>query len=227
MTGRRYHALYQQGVCRDGRSDTVQQLSAGRGRWWRSLDEGPTEPREPSRSSSLSHLTASPLGQWLVSMVLVVLLGALVAWNMPDSAIRDRVRPVVERLVNVTGLVQAWNVYAPDPARVTTEFTARIDYADGTSAQWQPPRGDPLFDQYRTYRWVPATIRLSYDTNQAFRRSFAEWLAQSQDHGERQPVRVELLRRWRELVPPGGGSTDGGWQQEVLFTLDLTEETPT
>ncbi len=209
----------------------MQQLSA---RWkdWSSRRRGvppdsntASQESAPSDLSPASRLTATPLGQWLISGLLVATLGAVVAWNMPPSAVRDAARPVLERFVNLTGLTQAWNVYAPDPAQITTEVVGRIDYADGSSSWWDPPRGDALFDQYRTYRWVPATIRLSYDSNQAFRKSFAEWLARSQDHKGRQPAQVELVRRWRDLTPPGEDSTDGTvWKQESLFTLDLTEE---
>lgn len=81
-----------------------------------------------------------------------------------------------------------------------------------------------MLSPYRTYRWFPTTDRLTYEQNEAYRRSFAQWLVRSQDHRTRQPVRVELIRRWRDLSAPGVGEADGPWEQETLYTLNVAEE---
>ncbi len=127
----------------------------------------------------------------------------------------------MERYVNATGLTQAWNVFAPDPKDETGYLVARIDYADGSSLTWQPPRGGALFGEYETYHWAAESSRLRQDGARSQWVPFATWLVKTQDHGDRLPARVELLRRSLATRPPGSNLPPAPWQECVFFTLDL------
>ena len=100
---------------------------------------------------------------------------------------------------------------------------ANIYYTDGTSGTWRPPQGDPWLAPYRTYRWYAEIARLRLDRNKPRWEPFASWVARTVDHGGRQPARVELVRRWQEIAPPGG-APNGPWNEEVFYTLDLAEQ---
>jgi hypothetical protein len=165
----------------------------------------------------------SAAGRWLVSAFLVMTVGALVIWNLPPSELKSVGLPVAEPYINAAGLTQTWNLFAPNPLNRSREMVATIYYADGTSASWRPPHGGPWLDQYRTYRWYAQIARLRLDRSRARWGPFAAWVTSAHDHGGRQPVRVELIRRWQDIAPPGG-APDRPWSEEIFYTLDLTEQ---
>ncbi|MBW3651772.1 MAG: hypothetical protein KY458_14500 [Actinobacteria bacterium] len=176
------------------------------------MSDGAVAP-EPELSLQ-ERLETTAAGRWVLSAVLVFTLGAVAAWNLPSSALRDATLPVVEPYVRTVGLDQTWNLFAPDPPRTTFEVLARIEYADGTSGTWRPPRND------RWRKWLGA-VRL--DRNMSLWVPTAAWIAGHHDHGGRRPVTVTLVRRGRELLPPGSG-TEAEWQEHPFFTYRVPGE---
>ncbi len=167
------------------------------------------DPTASTTPSLQERLESSPAGRRVLSAVLVFTLAAVGAWNLPPSALRDATRPVVEPYVRTVGLDQVWNLFAPDPPRTTFEVLARIEYADGTSSTWRAPRND------RWRKWLGA-VRL--DRNMSLWIPTAAWIAGHHDHGGRRPVTVTLVRRGRELAPPGSGAGDPEGEEYPFFT---------
>lgn len=180
------------------------------------------ERRSPA--PRLERLEASNAGRWLLSAVLVFNLTAVVVWNSPNSSLRDLALPVVRPYLNAVGLSQSWAIFAPDPATQTFELVATIDYADGTSGSWRPPEGDPLIGRYRTYRWRKWAGSAHLEAKSWMWEPTARWVEDNHDHGGRQPIRIELVRRWRDLKPPTSGEPDSDWHEYVYYTLELGEE---
>ncbi len=178
----------------------------------------------PDRLSPQERLEASPAGRWVVRAFLAVTVTALVVFNFPGSGIRSLALPVVERYINATGLTQGWNVFAPDPPGFTSEVVARIEYLDGTSVRWQPPRGGDLVGGYRTYHWAVGSGRLQGEGWRSLREPFARWLARIHSEGGRRPVRVELISRIRPNLPPGTDASSPPWEESTVFTLDLRSD---
>lgn len=172
----------------------------------------PANPPAPSLQERLETTTA---GRRVLSAVLVLSLAAIAAWNLPSSALREATLPVVEPYVRTVGLDQTWNLFAPDPPRATFEVLARIEYADGSSGTWHPPRND------RWRKWLGAA-RL--DSNMSLWIPTAAWIAGHHDHGGRRPVTVTLVRRGRELPPPGSGGAEAEWQELPFFTYRVPGE---
>ncbi|HEV2069109.1 MAG TPA: hypothetical protein VGR26_04880 [Acidimicrobiales bacterium] len=162
-------------------------------------------------------------GRWLVSGFLVVTLAALLVWNLPASELRSLGLPFAEPYINATGLTQTWNLFAPDPLRHSRELVAHVHYDDGRSVSWRPPQGGPWLAQYRTYRWYAQVARLRLDRSRPRWEPFAAWVARIHEAPGRKPVRVELVRRWRELAPPGGGP-GGAWEESTFYVLDLAAD---
>lgn len=163
---------------------------------------------------------ASTAGRWLVSAFLAVTVVALGIWNLPASELRSTGLPVARPYINAAGLTQTWNLFAPDPLDRTREMEAIILYTDGSSVSWRPPQGGPWLAPYRTYRWYAEIARLRLDRNKERWEPFAAWVVRTHDHGGRQPDRVNLVRRWQDIAPPGG-APNGPWNEEVFYTLDL------
>jgi hypothetical protein len=168
--------------------------------------------RAEARPSLQERLEGSRTGRSLLSAALLVTLAAVGAWNLPSSALRDATLPAVEPYVRVVGLDQTWNLFAPDPPRVTFEVIAEIDYADGSRGEWYPPRND------RWRKWLGA-VRL--DRNQRLWEPTAAWITGNHDHAGRRPVTVTLVRRGRVLPPPGSGVARPALQEFPFFTYQV------
>ncbi len=178
------------------------------------LQGGPADRRGPGRwgSSPQERLESSRVGRWLLSALLVATLSAVMVWNLPESEIRETALPVVEPFVNIAGLDQQWNLFAPNPPRRTFEVVARIEYANGELVLWRSPRND------RWRKWL-GVIR-----NERSRRLWeptAAWIAGHHDDGGRQVERVELIVRAHDLPAPGSGLPDPPWQEDIFFTYDV------
>ena len=186
------------------------------------LDRAPTPPsggEAPSRRSPdderpglQQRLERSPAGRLVLSLLVALLVGGVLAWNLPPSHLRDAVMPVVQPVVAGVGLDQRWNLFAPNPPQRTYEVLARITYADGTLALWEPPAND------RWRKWL-GVVRTRQ--NRVLWAPTAAWIARHHDGAERGAVRVDLIRRSRDLPPPGNQAIRFPWQEEVFFTYDV------
>ena len=154
----------------------------------------------------------SPAGRRVLSALLAVVVAVVIGWNLPPSRLREALSPVVEPVVGVLGLEQRWNLFAPNPPRRTYEVTARITYADGGLALWEPPTND------RWRKWLGAARS---SQNRVLWEPTAAWIARHHDGAERNAVRVELIRRWRDLPPPGNPVVELPWQEEIFYTYDV------
>ncbi len=178
-----------------------------------------------SSMSDLQHRFESDwVGQSLITGLILFILGALVFWNLPDSAITkfgvNRVSPAVLAL----GLDQRWGVFAPNPRSQVWDLQARIEYADGRVATWKfPALSDPILSEFRIYHWQKWTEVARSDDYKALAASTAMWVARTHlRYGA--PARVLLIRRWYDLRPPGRGPSRGPWEQETYYTLDVTPQ---
>jgi hypothetical protein len=158
----------------------------------------------------------SPRGQALLSVFLVVVLAAIVVVNLPASKLRSTASDATEPVIDVLGLNQNWNVFAPDPRRESLGLEARISFADGTHASWRPYVGGNLVGHYRDYRWGKYMENVRLDQNRRLWPALADWVARHEAHG-RAVRKVVLIRRWRELKPPGAGSNEGPQRVYVFY----------
>ena len=186
------------------------------------LDRAPPSPPSDDGSSSptstdekatlLQRLERSRPGRVLLSLLVTFVLGVVLAWNLPPSRLREVALPVVQPVVGAVGLDQRWNLFAPNPPQRTFEVVARITYADGSLALWRPPSND------RWRKWL-GIVRTRQ--NRVLWEPTAAWVARHHDGAERGAVRVELVRRFHDLPPPGNPAIRFVWQEEIFFTYDV------
>jgi hypothetical protein len=126
------------------------------------------------------------------------------------------------RLLDTIGLSQLWSVFAPEPASQVIDLSARVDFADGTSATWRPPRRGALLAPLG-YHWEMWAARVVSDDNADLWAPAARWIASHGGWHRQRVVRVTLRRRWADVPPP---STRGPAPSEAaefeFFTLDLS-----
>lgn len=174
-------------------------------------EPAPTTTR-PTGATLQQRLEHSRAGRQLLSVVLAFTVVVVVVWNLPQSSLREAMLPVVEPAVGVLGLDQRWNLFAPNPPQRTYQVVARITYADGSLALWEPPNND----RWRKWLGVARTSQ-----NRLLWEPTAAWIAHHHDGAERGVVRVELIRRWRDLPPPANAAIQFPWQEEIYFTYDV------
>jgi hypothetical protein len=160
----------------------------------------------------------SPLGQVLISALVVVLILVEVGTNLPSSAIARSVGPTSIRIVRLLGFEQAWGVFSPDPRPTSLQFEARVTFADGTQTIWHVPSGDPVVSNLRYYRWRKWVERVRADDYKDIWDPTAHWIASLYAHDRSPVTTVELIRRFHDNTmlnpqPP--------WQEFVYYTLHL------
>ena len=139
----------------------------------------------------------------LITVFLVVTVLAVLVENMPDSVIKTGLMVPVRPYLNATGLDQNWSIFSPNPRQQTVYVLARVEQADGSVAVHPIPTGIGP-SAYWGYRWQKYEESLSDPVGgRALWRPFAEWVVdQDQQQGGR-PVRVTLVRRVSDNLPPG------------------------
>jgi hypothetical protein len=162
----------------------------------------------------------TPVGEVLISILVVVVVGSAVLWSSPDSAIRREAAPVVEPLVLTAGLDQQWYMFAPDPPRGQEAVEVRTVAADGTERSWTFPTGG-LVDQLTWYRWHK--LKEQAVRNPDLRAGIARWAADRLLAEDDYPAEVSMVLTTSGLRPPGehGGPLPG--VTEVLHAEILPE----
>lgn len=166
-------------------------------------------------------LESSRVGRAAISVFIVVTIASVVVWNMPSSALKAEALAFTGPYVRAAGLNQNWGVFAPDPRRHTLQLLARVRYADGSEEVVSIPRGGRLVGGYWDYRWRKWAEWTSTDDHSDLWQPAAEWFARRARTQGRSPVSVTLVRRWRDLLPPGTGPSAGEWQEYAYYTYEV------
>lgn len=164
-------------------------------------------------------LRSSKVRKVLLSAFLIVTLVSTVGANLPDSQLRRTLVSVGQPYLNAVGLDQRWNVFAPNPRRQEIYLEARIIDADGREQTWHVPRGGPFLGAYWDYhwrKWVESAIADAHRSD--LWHPTASWVAGKVAERGRPPREVTLIRRWRDLGPPGPRPQNGPWRTFAYYT---------
>jgi hypothetical protein len=163
-------------------------------------------------------------GQVVISIGLLVTVGAIVIGNLPDSGLKATLGAATQPILNASGLQQQWGVFA-EPRTVSAYVDARLDFADGSAATYPIP-DSPGSAAYVDYRWQKYEEMIRPDDGKSLWASYADYLANQARAQGRDPVRVTLIRRWADTLPPGPGPERGPWQQAVMAAFPMETRTP-
>jgi len=141
------------------------------------------------------------LGEVVISVAVTAIVLIAVVWNLPDSEVRRSAIPTLTPLAAPTGLEQVWSMYAPDPIQRTEILEVHVTMADGSDRLWSFERGDyvggPLF-WYHWQKFKEQAIR-----QPGTRAGLADWVVHQLTGPDEHAVRVEVVFRAIDLVPPG------------------------
>jgi hypothetical protein len=155
-----------------------------------------------------------------VSAMVTVILAIGVVCNLPESAIKRTMSPVIYPIALPVGLDQNWSMYAPDPPRRQEDVEVHVAMADGTERVWTLPRLNPVFGVAFSHRW--RKYKESLLGEQSIRPDFAHWVVRELSGPGDRPVHVEMLLR-TERIPPPGDSGPGQTAVETLYSENLTQ----
>jgi len=154
-------------------------------------------------------------------------LFAIVAWCIPlESPLTARCREWVRPYMVWVGLFQKWDMFAPDPSKLNNYLTATVVYADGRASVWNFPRMAEMgiFEKYRKERYRKyANDNLRLDGFAALWPDAARYIARANNRPGNPPTRVDLVRHW-SLVPPPGSSaveSDAPWSHFTFFRYSV------
>jgi len=160
-------------------------------------------------------------GGFRVGLVVAVVAFWIVAPNMPSSFVRDELEHLWEP-AEVTGLVQDWSVFSPNPRSQTVDVRARIEFDDGSIDFWDVPEYDPFIGAFRQYRWHKWQERVRLDNRENRWQPSAEWIADQHLRDGIRPTRITLIRRWIDHQPltSDGSTVDSGWNEFEFYVWE-------
>jgi hypothetical protein len=168
-------------------------------------------------------LVRTCVGKVVVAVLVVVMSVWIVGPNLPASPARDTVDVVWSPAVQA-GFEQNWSVFSPNPRAQSLEVIAVAEFADGTTTEWKLPEFGPALGPYRIYRWRKWQERVRLDASERYWGSSAAWIAGDVARGDELPVRVRLLRRWRDLAPLTSiGIIDTGLNQFEFYVWERAD----
>lgn len=162
-------------------------------------------------------------GRVAISLLIVASLAFVVAENLPRSSLRHDVLVPGQPYLNAVGLDQHWEVFAPNPRKQVIDLVSRVTFSDGSQAVWRLPDRGALVGAYSDYRWRKWLENAIADANRPLWRPLALWTARRVSTGGKRPVRVTLIRRFYDLLPPGSRPDRGPWKEFAYYTLALPQ----
>ncbi|MFN0007177.1 MAG: hypothetical protein ACKVXR_04650 [Planctomycetota bacterium] len=157
------------------------------------------------------------------ALAIPVIVGAIAFFSidgLPDLGpfhvrLRAAIRPLLYRTCTWTG---SWGLYAPDVDKTNTRVSAEILFDDGTSVSWEQPdwpsfNGWQRFVRFKQMEYFD-NVRL--DANHGAWPGFARALAaeaearSTSSGGSARVVRVDLIRAWADIPPPGPSGAPPG-----------------
>ena len=161
----------------------------------------------------------NPAVQGALTVVMVLVVGCLLLWNLPPGQPRNETRPMVDPIVQALALDQSWALFAPDPRSASVGVYATITHKNGRVETWVPPHNGLLLAPYRTYRWQKYVERVRADDYGNLWEPTARWLAR--EHGGSDVTKVVLTRTFQEAKVPGARGKRPALARFDFYTLDL------
>jgi len=152
-----------------------------------------------------------------ISAFLLFHIVAIASWCLPiNSLLNDRIRGIVRPYILWSGLFQAWDMFAPDPAKINSYVEAQVFFRDGSTQVWSVPRMNEIgyVDRYFKERYRKfSTEYLRMDSHAALWPDAARYVARLYRNPSNPPVSVQLIRSWSEINPP---APDGSYRATPL-----------
>jgi hypothetical protein len=172
------------------------------------------------RSGLQAALESSAPGRILISLFAACTVVTVLVVNLPDSDLKNHLLVPFGPVLRATGLDQNWGVFS-DVRKVSVYVEGHVRDADGSTTVVPIParRGIAALSDYR---WQKYEEQVRLDDRRELWAPYATWLADEARAQGRNPVRVALVRRFADTLPPGPGPERKPYQSFTFFDLPLT-----
>ena len=157
----------------------------------------------------------------LTVFILAHIIG-LSIYAAPRSSARDALLAPFLPYMRVCGLEQTWTVFAPNPPQWSTYLSADIEFADGTSKEWEFPRIEKmaLMDKVPSERFRKWANDNMGDAEQAPAwPDTIRYVARLHKNPSNPPVFISLLRHRITIPDPSQSNMQGAQETtELLYT---------
>jgi hypothetical protein len=174
------------------------------------------------RSGLQSRLESSAAGRVLISLFAASAVITVLVVNLPDSGLKDHLLVPFGPVLRASGLDQNWGVFS-DVRKVSVYVEGRVQDADGSTTVTPIP-SRPGAAALSDYRWQKYEEQVRLDDSSRLWGPYATWLAERSRAQGRHPVRVSLVRRFADTLPPGPGPERKPYQSFTFFELPVTEQ---
>jgi hypothetical protein len=161
----------------------------------------------------------SRVGEFAISVVVVLVLTIGVVWSLPDAEFKRRLTPVLRPVALATGLEQDWRMYAPEPLGRLELVDVRVTMTNGVQRVWTPPRGDRVVGAFAWCHWQKLKENLVREP--AIRVDMAHWVIHQITKRSERAARVQMALR-TELLPAPGTDSPRTVAEEILYDEILT-----
>jgi hypothetical protein len=171
-----------------------------------------------SLSTAQERFEATRLGEIVISALIALILLIAIGWSMPDSALRQKVVTVVEPAALLSGLDQAWFMFAPDPYRRLETVEVHVETVDGEERVWAFPSGGAVtqFTWYRWHKLKEQAVKIP-----EIRDDIVRWAADQVLAPTDYPAVASMVLTTEDFPPPGSGAEPGPALTDVLYTETL------
>ena len=167
-----------------------------------------------------SRLESSTPGRLLISLFAAAVVFTVLVVNLPDSKLKDHLLVPFGPVLRASGLDQNWGVFS-DVRKVSVYVEGRVQDADGSTTVTPIPSRSGIA-AFSDYRWQKYEEQVRLDDNRHLWVPYATWLADRARAQGRNPVRVSLVRRFADTLPPGPGPERKPYQSFTFFELPIT-----
>jgi hypothetical protein len=161
----------------------------------------------------------------VVSVAVVVLVGAQIISHVPEGVIDDDLRTTwrepAQKIQRLTTTEMQWGVFAPEPRRTSLKLGAVVEFADGSTASWSVPQGAVLGTNLRFYRWRKWLERVRSEDYRSLWRPTAAWIATLYADRASTVTSVTLVRWHRDNRIEGPQEP---YERTEYYTLDLDDD---
>jgi hypothetical protein len=161
----------------------------------------------------------SRVGEFAISVVVVLVLTIGVVWSLPDAEFKRRLTPALQPLALATGLEQDWRMYAPEPLGRLEFVEVRVTMTNGVQRVWTTPRGDRVVGALAWYHWQKLKENLVREPT--IRVGMAHWVVHRLTGPSERAARVQMILR-TELLPAPGADSPRAVGEEILYDEILT-----
>jgi hypothetical protein len=171
------------------------------------------------RSTAEERCETTLIGEIAISVLIALILITATAWSMPDSALRRKAVAIVEPVALISGLDQAWYMFAPNPIRRLETVEVHLETAQGDERVWAFPSGGAL-TQFTWYRWHK--LKEQAVRTPEIRADIVRWVADQMLEPSDYPAQASMVLSAEDFPVPGSGAEPPAPFVEVLYTENLT-----